>query len=232
VTGGGAHATSPPPSITAIGNAASFNQIFAPGMILTIYGSQLSPVTSTASSVPLPLAIAGVTVTINGVAAPIWYVSSGQLNVQIPYETPLNTSVPVTVNNNGQSATSSMTAAIAAPGIFTDAQGEPVPNTSAARGQIVTLYVTGVGAIAPGVFDGAAPAVGTPLSNLPLPQQKVTVTVGGVTASTLFAGIPWGLVGIMQVNYQIPTGAPLGPQPVVVTVGATASKAATLTVTQ
>ena len=233
VTGGGAHTTTPPPTITAIGNAASFNQIYAPGMILTIYGSQLSPVTSAASSVPLPLAMAGVTVTINSVAAPIWYVSPGQLNVQIPYKTPVNTSVQVTVNNNGQSASSSMVAAMAAPGIFTDAQGEPVPNTSAARGQIVTLYVTGIGAVTPDISDGAAPAASTALSNLPVPQQQpVVVTVGGVSAPVKFAGIPWGLVGIMQVNYQIPTGTPLGPQRVVVTVGATESKAATLTVTQ
>jgi uncharacterized protein (TIGR03437 family) len=232
VTSGGPHTTTPPPSITAFGNGASYNQIYAPGMILTIYGSNLSPVTASASSVPLPPAMSGVTVTINGVAAPIWYVSPGQLNVQVPYETPLNTAVQLTVNNNGQSAASSFVAAIAAPGIFTDAQGEPLPNTSAALGQVVTMYVTGVGAVTPGIASGAAPPGGTPLNSLPVPQQKVIVTVGGVNAPISFAGIPWGLVGIMQVNYQIPTGMALGPQPVVVTVGTTASKAATLTVTQ
>ena len=224
-SGGGA------PAITAIGNGASYSAVFAPGMILTIFGSNLAPSTAAATSVPLPQQLAGVTVSINGVPAPLWYVSATQLNVQVPYETPVGAAVPVTVSNNGQTATSSLTAAAAAPGIFTDAQGAPVPSASGARGQVLTMYVTGVGGVSPGVFDGAAPAAGTPLSDLPQPTQNTAVTIGGVTAPVQFVGIPWGLVGVVQINYQIPAGAPLGAQPVVFTVGTLASKAATLTVT-
>src|SRR5262249_24556772 len=52
----GAHNTPPAsPVITAVGNAASYNSTYAPGMILTIYGTQLAPQTVPASSVPLPL---------------------------------------------------------------------------------------------------------------------------------------------------------------------------------
>jgi len=222
----------PPPVISAMGNAASYKQAYAPGMILTIFGSQLAPGVQAAATTPLPLTLAGVTVTINGVPAPLWYVSPGQLNVQIPYETPVNTSVPLTVTNNGQSATASFVATGSAPGIFTDSQRAPVPFATAARGQTITLYMTGSGAVTPGVADGTAPGAGTPLSSLPAPVQRTTVTVGGVAAPTAFVGIPWGLVGITQINYQVPTGAPLGPQPVTVTVGAFTSQPATLTITQ
>ncbi|MBZ5607510.1 MAG: hypothetical protein LAP38_04580 [Acidobacteriia bacterium] len=44
-------------------------------------------------------------------------------------------------------------------------------------------------------------------------------------------GIPPGLVGVTQINFQIPPDAPLGAQPVVVTVGDVPSAPVTLTVT-
>ena len=231
----GAHTTPPSngtPSISGITNAASYDQTYAPGMILTIFGSQLAPAAQAANTVPLPATMEGVTATINGVGAPLWYVSPGQINLQIPYETPAGTAVTLIVNNNGQTATTSFTPALAAPGIFTDAQSAPVPFTTAARGDVITMYVTGVGAVTPGVLDGAAPANGTPVTSLPQPVQGTVVTVGGVSAPIQFAGIPWGLVGVIQINYQIPTGAALGAQPVVVRVGSVSSKAATLTITQ
>jgi uncharacterized protein (TIGR03437 family) len=228
------HTTSPtnPPAITGIANAGSYAQAYAPGEIISIFGSQLSSSTQTSATTPLPTQMAGVTVTIGGLAAPLWYVSPGQLNVQIPYEIPVNTSVVVTVTNNGQSASTSFVAAAAAPGIFTDQNGAPVPNSSAAQGQVITLYITGAGAVSPAQADGAAPAAGTPLDSLPVPVQNVTVSVGGVDAPMEFVGIPWGLVGTTQINYQVPAGAPLGAQPVVVTVGGIPSNTAFLTVTQ
>jgi uncharacterized protein (TIGR03437 family) len=220
-----------PPTITAIGNGASYQPGYAPGMILTIMGAHLASTTLAAANLPLPVQLGGVSVMINGVPAPLWYVSSAQLNIQIPYETPINTSVTLTVTNNSQSASTSFIAAAAAPGIFIDTQGDPVPFSSGAPGQTLTMYVTGVGAVSPGVIDGAAPAAGTPLNLLPQPAQETSVTIGGVNAPIEFIGIPWGLVGVLQINYQVPAGAPIGPQPVVFTVGNLASNVATLTVT-
>ena len=224
--------TTPVPSIAAVTNAGSYTQVFAPGEIVSIFGSQLASSTQPADTVPLPMQIAGVTVTINGVVAPLFYVSSGQLNVQVPYETPVKTSVVLKVTNNGQSASTTFVVVAAAPGIFVSAQGAPVPYTAAAQGQVITLYLTGAGAVLPAVADGAAPAAGTPVASLPMPQQAVTVSVGGVNAPVQFVGIPVGLVGVLQINYQVPASAPLGAQPVVVTIGGIASNTATLTVTE
>lgn len=223
--------TSGPPSITGLTNGASFRQAYAPGMVLTVFGAQLAAATASASSVPLPRQLAGVSAAINGVAAPLYYVSPGQLNVQIPYETAVNSTVLLSVTNNGQVASASFRVAAAAPGIFTNSSGAPVPNTSAARGQIVSLYITGDGSILPALATGSAPAPGTPVGNLPKPQQAVSVTVGGVAAPIQFIGIPVGLVGVTQINYQIPSQAPLGSEPVVVTVGGVSSPPATLQVT-
>ena len=94
----------------------------------------------------------------------------------------------------------------------------------------MTLYITGDGAISPSLATGSGPATGTPVNNLPKPQQFVSLTVGGARASVQFIGIPAGLVGVTQINYQVPTNAPSGNQRVVVTVGNTSSAPATLRV--
>jgi uncharacterized protein (TIGR03437 family) len=232
LTGAGQHGSSAkPPVISAISNGASYMQAYAPGMIASIFGSQLASTTQPASTTPFPTQIAGVTVTIAGVSAPLLYVSPSQLNVQIPYETPTGTSVVLTVSNSGQSASASFTPAAAAPGIFLNANGAPVPSTTGSRsqGQSLTLYVTGFGAVTPAMADGAVVASGS--TTLPKPAATTTVTIGGVVAPSVVA-VPPGYAGVAQINYQIPSTVPLGQQTVVVTVGGVRSNTAMLTVTQ
>jgi uncharacterized protein (TIGR03437 family) len=173
----------------------------------------------------------GVSVVIGAVSAPLYYVSPGQLNVQIPYETPVNRPVNLTVINNGLTATTTFTVASAAPGLFTDANGAIVPVATVARGGVLTVYLTGTGAVSPPIATGAAPAAGTPVTQLPAPVQLTTVSIGGVPAPVLFDGIPTALVGVTQINLLVPTTAPLGTQPVVVITGGIASAPATITVT-
>jgi uncharacterized protein (TIGR03437 family) len=218
------------PSLAGFGNGASFRQVYAPGMILSIFGNQLAPATESAQSLPLPAKLAGVSATINGVTAPLYYVSPSQVNLQVPYETPVGGNVTLTINNNGQSSSTTLRLAAAAPGIFVDANGAPLPNTTAVRGSVVTLYITGDGAVSPALATGATPASGTPATSLPKPVQAVTVTVGGVNAPIQFIGIPSGLAGVTQINYQVPSNVAAGAQTVVVTVGGVASPAATLAV--
>jgi uncharacterized protein (TIGR03437 family) len=222
--------SSGPPAITSAANGASFRQAFAPGMILSIFGSQLSPSTLSAGNVPLPVQLGGVSVAINGVAAPLYYVSPSQLNVQVPYETVVNQTAVVQVNNNGSTATTSLPMSAVAPGVFVDATGGLVPANSAARGQVITLYMTGDGAVSPRIATGYAPASGTPIAQLPAPVQAAVVTIGNVVAPIQFIGVPAGLVGVTQINVRVASGTPTGVQPVVVTMGATASVPAQLTV--
>ncbi len=219
------------PAIAGVANGASFKPTFAPGSILSIFGSQLSPSTQSASSVPLPISTLGVAVLVNGIAAPLYYVSATQLNVQIPYEVSSNGSATVSVNNNGIVTTQTFQMAAAAPGIFTSSTGALVPTPTGAHGQEIAFYITGAGAVSPAIPTGAAPAASTALTALPEPAQTTTVTIGGAAATVDFIGIPPGLVGVTQINVQVPTGIATGTQPVVVKVGGIASSAATLTVT-
>ena len=217
-------------SIAGVSNGASFEQAFAPGMILSLFGTRLSNSTKAAPSVPLPQSMDGVSVTVNGVRAPLYYISPGQLNVQVPYETAAGTAV-LGVNNNGLVASTTFSVKATAPGIFSGVGGALVPISSARRGQSILLFVTGEGDTTPILDTGAPPSNNTPLDKLPAPLQHLTLTVGGIAVTPFFTGIPYGLVGVTQVNFTVPANAPLGIQPVIVTVGAVASKAAALNVT-
>lgn len=79
-------AASAPATLSAgIVNAASFLPAIAPGSLITIYGTNLSAITA-AADYPLPFALAGTSVSINGGSVPLLFVSPAQINAQVPYE--------------------------------------------------------------------------------------------------------------------------------------------------
>jgi uncharacterized protein (TIGR03437 family) len=220
-------------SIGAVDNGASFQPVAAPWMILSVFGSGLnnsSTPTGAAQSVPLPLTLVGSSATINGVAAPYYYASNGQVNIQVPYETAPGDAVLTITGYSGQTFNFAFTVVPAAPGIFVDARNDaPVPSESGSPGQEVLLFITGEGLVTPALATGASPAPGTPMDKLPKPQLPVSVTVANIPAQIVFIGIVPGIVGATQINYIIPAKAPTGVQPVVVTVGGAPSPAASIT---
>lgn len=214
-------------------NAASYQNVYAPGMIMGVFGNDFtSPVAATASaqSIPLPLTLAGSSAKINGVPAPYYYASSGFVNVQIPYQTAPGTAVLTITGLLGTSWSYSFEVQPTAPGIFVGANNMLVPMPGASPGQVEFFYMTGDGALNPPLETGMTPPASTPLSQLPAPVAPVTVTVGGVAAQIQFIGVIPGLVGATQVNFIVPQNAPSGLQPVVVTVGGVASQTAYMTV--
>jgi uncharacterized protein (TIGR03437 family) len=215
--------------INGVANAASNKTVAAPGMLMSVTGSQLSPSTLRVSGLPLPVGVAGVSATINGIGAPLYYVSPGQLNLQVPYETGAGPAV-LGVNNNGQVAYYPFVVTMAAPGIFTDSSGRLTPISSGKRGQTVAMFITGEGDVTPELIDGATPSASLKTSQLPAPRLPVAVTVGGVPTAIRFAGVTPGDVGVTQINFTIPVNAPLGVRPVIVTVGGIPSQPANLTV--
>jgi uncharacterized protein (TIGR03437 family) len=218
---------SPAMRIDGVTNAASFQLAVAPGMLATVFGSQLAPEVRWPAVFPLPLQMSGVSATINGVAAPLLYISPGQLNIQIPYEAGAGPAV-VGVNVNGQVAFHEFTIAPSAPGIFA-AGGALVPTASGRPGDTLPLFMTGEGDVSPFFGTNRTPPSTTPLEQLPRPVLPVTVTVGGLPAAVQFMGIPSGLLGA-QINFTIPLGATPGVQPLVVTVNGVSSPPVNLTV--
>ena len=219
-----------------VGNAASGQVAFAPGGIISVYGTGLGNFAQAASITPLPEYMAGFEASVDFVPAPLYYVSPTQVNLQVPYETVVG--MPggsvLEVGNPYTYLNCYITIASAAPGIFsyadTSTNSSPIGSGSAKVGQEVAIYVTGVGHLTIDPDDGS-----TPLNNSnPPPTLPVSVTVGGVTVAKPFAyiGTPNWSVGVLQINFTIPSGVGTGQQPVVVTVGTAASSPANITISQ
>jgi uncharacterized protein (TIGR03437 family) len=204
-------------------NGASFRPTLAPGMLTSAFGSLLAASTAQATALPLPYQIGGISLTVNGVAAPLYFTSAGQLNFQIPYETQpglatlrLQVDLP---NAQREVFTQSFNVVPAAPGIFAGPNNTLVPFASAKRGEPTLLFLTGDGALSPALPTGATPAPTTPLDQLPKPRLPLAVTVAGLPAELLFVGVPPGLTGTTQVTVLVPPHTPTGDQNVVVTLG-------------
>lgn len=220
-------------------NAASFQQVYAPGMILAVFGTGFGTLAQLASTIPLPEYMAGVEGTICPgncqtssayYSVPLYYVGPNQVNLQIPYE--VSGAVDLQIGNPYINTDYFFTVSAVAPGIFTflDGTSDMNPNRTGSAGQTTFLFITGDGRVTPSLADGTTPQAGTPTANLPKPRQAVTVTVGRINAPTTFIGIPSGLVGVTQINFTIPSNVPTGRQPVVVTVGTTPSQTAYITI--
>lgn len=224
------------PQVTAVADAAAFTpDSIAPGSLISVFGSNLAPLTAAATSIPLPISIADVSVMINGVSAPILFISPGQINVQMPYEVAAGSaSLIVRVHGTASSATS-FSLKVAAPSLFMDANGQAAainadsssntPQSPAAPGSSISLFFTGQGPISDAIEDGDAPKPGSIVSA----TASVSATIGGKTAEVQFAGLAPGFPGVAQINLKIPAIAP-GVYPVVVTIGGVASNAAQLAV--
>ncbi len=217
--------------ITGVANAGSFQSVAAPGMLMTVFGTQLAPVSAQVGRGILPLSLHGVSATVNGIAAPIFALSLNQITVQVPYETGTGTTV-LGVNNNGQVAAFYFPVSLAAPGVLGFAINPTVGAVvSVKAGQPLALLITGDGEVSPFLATGATPASGTSASRLPKPRLPISVSVGGVAAKVSVVGISPGEVGITEVDITVPSTVTPGSQPVVVTVGGIASPPLNMIVT-
>jgi uncharacterized protein (TIGR03437 family) len=224
------------PKVTAVTDGAAFApDAIAPGSLISIFGSGFAAATASASSTPLPLSIGDVSVTINGIPAPVLFVSPKQINVQVPYEVAAAPASLVVRVHGMLSAPMAISLKPAAPALFTDINGQAAavdidgsansPQSPAVPGSFISLFFTGQGPVAAAIDDGDAPAAGSVIpATLP-----ISATIGGVPAEVQFAGLAPSYPGLAQINLKIPTLAP-GVYPVVVTIAGVASNAAQVAV--
>lgn len=218
-------------------NAASFATKVSPGALATVFGSNFTGTGLDAiASLPLPSSLGGVSVLVNGVAAPVLYESSGQINFQIPWETKPGTATIAVSTNGYASSQVNVTVEAAAPGLFFQGSHAVVQNSDfslnsssnpAKVGGTIMAYLTGAGAVSNQPKDGAA-AGSSPLSSVTSP---VSATIGGKAADVSFAGLTPDFVGLWQVNIVVPTGLSKGSYPLTVTVNGQTSNSAIVNVT-
>jgi uncharacterized protein (TIGR03437 family) len=204
----------PLPAVSPAGivNAASSSRSIAPGSLISIYGSNLAKVDSSASVVPLPVSLNGTSVSINGRPAPLLFVSRSQINALVPFEALSGDARMVVAVNGQESSPAAFDVIPTAPGIFT-VLGENhalavnvtdgTPNSSghpAQPGEYVTIFLTGQGLLDNPVATGAAAGT-SPLSR---PLATVAVAIGGQPAEIQFAGLAPGFVGLLQINLKVP----------------------------
>lgn len=228
----------------AMVNAASFasNVAIAPGAIVAVFGSNLSYATASAVNIPLPTVIGTTSVTFNGVAAPLWFVSQGQINAQAPFE--LGTGAVTVQVKRGATVSQAITVNVAnvAPGIFLipgtiqgvivhAADFSLVNSGSPARtGEFLAILCTGLGQVQVAVKSGDVSPGLTPGDTLARTVFVPTVSLGGVNATVSFSGLTPGLVGLYQINVVVPAGLQPGNLSLQVMTGGLLSNIATVAV--
>jgi uncharacterized protein (TIGR03437 family) len=214
------------PSISIIASSSTGTSPFAAGQLISIYGTQLGPSQGSSaqegSNGVVTNSNAGTQVLFDGVAAPILYASSTQVNTAIPCAVAGHPSTQIVVSNLGaQSPTAMLPLSAAAPGIFTangTGTGQAAilnqhgslngPSNPAPRGSEVVLYATGIGPTSPCV-DGQIYQ-----SNFPSFAFPVIVGVANIGAEVVYAGqAPYLVSGVAQINFIIPSEAPIGVVP-------------------
>ena len=222
--------TDPPvfdkPGIVSAASGKAFVPL-SPGSIVSIYGERLAQTTQAAGAAPLPETLGDTSVLIGGQVAPLYFVSPGQINVQVPFGINPNTTHQILVTQ-GQTYSQPIAIDVAAaqPAVFVDtttspAQGiviavrnvdgvqqqfEAKPASPARAGDVLVVYSAGLGPVSPAVETGAAASF-TALSNT---TNTVQLSIGGRTVTPLFAGLAPGFVGLYQVNASVPAGTPTG----------------------
>jgi uncharacterized protein (TIGR03437 family) len=229
-----------PPAITAVSNAASGAAAdFAPGSIISIFGSNLGPAAALGMQLSADgsaaTSLGGYSVLFDGAPAPLLLVQSNQINTVIPMSAAGNSSVQLQVEQNGTKyGDLSLPLTQAAPALFTaDGSGHgqgAILNQDmslnsaanpAAAGSVIVLYATGGGLYQPRLNDGTI--AGTDLSSLVLPSS---VQVAGASADILYAGSAPGLIaGAIQINVRLPGQLPAGNVPIVLSIGNSSSQA-------
>ena len=195
----------------------------APGEFVSLTGYGIGPANGVSYQPgpqgQVPLTLGGVTVSFNGIPAPLLYVQSRQVNAQIPFEVSGPTaSVTLTYNGATFGPVSTQTS-IGMPGIFRLRPGFSTqaaafnqdgslngPSNPAAPGSVVSFYGTGFGPLSPpcatGAFESARP-------NAPSVQQRGGINPGGPGGPAIeyAGGAPALLCGIVQLNLQVPANA-------------------------
>lgn len=215
-------ASNPRPIVSGVVNGASFGGAVASASWITVTGRNLAPVTrlwgdADFNGAALPTSLDGVSATVNGRPAFVFFISPGQLNVLSPDDVFLGAVKIVVTTADGSSdpylATKLETdpalflfnpearryaAAVHADGVFIAKDGlfPTLTTRPASSGDSILLFGTGFGSTTP-------PSPTAQLVSAPAPlTQPTVVRIGGFEAEIQFAGLVGS--GLYQFNLVVP----------------------------
>ena len=233
-----------PPVLNTGGTVNAFYPVsggaLTPGTIVEMFGTGLAATTTSTGAPPLPTTFSGTQVLIGGLSAPIYYVSAGQLNVQVPAELASNQQYPILVSVNGAiTVPDQLNMVTLQAGVDSFIDGTLVAQHSAdfslvsaaspaKPGETLVIYLLGMGATNPPVASGQ-PAPSNPLAMVTV---QPTITVGGQSAHVDFAGLAPGFAGLYQIDFDVPATASSGNLPVVISQNGVTTNSTNLPVSQ
>jgi uncharacterized protein (TIGR03437 family) len=197
----------------------------APGTIVEVYGAGLASGVANPSVVPLPNIFNGTIVVVGGVQVPLYFLSDGQLDVEIPADLPPNQQHAIIVSANGALTIPDQIDVVPVQlGVAAYADGHAIAqhgvdssyvtaSSPAKPGEVLVIYLSGMGATNPAVKSGDAAPGAEPLARVTSPPS---VMVDGQNSNVAFAGLTPGLVGLYQVNFTVPATARNGDLDLVV----------------
>ena len=198
-------------SIAVVNAANYYGGALASDAIASVFGAMLSPRIESAQALPLPLEMSGTSITVNGIAAQLLYVSSDQINFVMPKNLAAGTATIIVKNIYGEYSMGTVTIAASTPGIFTrDSSGrgeasavasadginyQSAPYSLRVNGQPNYLSLFGTG------FRGILSAKPEDENGV---AESVIAFIGGIPARVLYAGAQGFFVGVDQINLEIP----------------------------
>ncbi|HYL34697.1 MAG TPA: putative Ig domain-containing protein [Bryobacteraceae bacterium] len=225
----------------------------SPGTDVQMFGSGLASTSGSTGAPPLPPTFNGTTVLVGGLPAPLFNLSNGELDVQIPAELAPNQQYFVVVSTNGaltlpqplvvvalQPAVQAYPDGQCGPGFLSQecyihlaalhSDGTPVnANSPASPGEPLIAYLLGMGATDPSVPSGTAAPATDPMAQA---VAQPVLTVNGESAPITYAGLSANMVGIYEIDFMVPMDASAGDLPVVITQNGVPANTTLLTVAQ
>jgi uncharacterized protein (TIGR03437 family) len=203
-------------------NAGTSLPPVASGEILSVIGLRLtsndfSSALNNNADPSWPLALNGAEVLVNGSAVPLYYagrrrdfrvddVAASEVILQLPYNLAgpgLTMQMRITTPAGkcvGNMVT--LPVSLASPGLITQ-NSHVVVQTS--PGGAATVYAIGLGDV-----TATELRAGNASDRAAWTQNPVTATLGGRSALVTYAGVTPGMVGLYQINFQIPAELPAG----------------------
>jgi uncharacterized protein (TIGR03437 family) len=215
----------------------------APATVAAAFGANLStsPTGLLPGITPLPPQYQGTQLIVGGSVAPLYYISTGQLDVEIPAELRPQQQYPaVGVVNGALSLPITVTVVPVAPSVLDYQDGSAIAEhadfslvnsaSPAHAGETIVIFLVGMGATNPAVGSGQVAPGSVPGSTLASATVQPLVQVAGQTAKILYAGLTPGSVGLYQIDFTIPTTVSAGNPSVTVSQGTVNANTTTIPV--